>query len=173
VYEVFQEALILPLFFFIGAVLYNKKELENRIKTGLLFSFGIYLLLTLIILLFVKQLTVFMKQDITLLNKTVIYIRLESVANLFSILYKFLLIIFTIKKEIYLYIILCVQMVTSIILDVFFVSTLKCSFNFGINGVGITNIIVNIVLVIISTILLYVNEIKLFTKDRMDETFVV
>ena len=38
IYEVINEAIILPLFYFIGKVILNKKELENRIKTGLLIS---------------------------------------------------------------------------------------------------------------------------------------
>ena len=41
-YEIINEAIILPLFFFIGKVVNNKDEFTNRLKTGLLASLGIY-----------------------------------------------------------------------------------------------------------------------------------
>lgn len=39
IYEIINEGIILPLFYFIGKVINNKKDLTNRIKTGLLMSF--------------------------------------------------------------------------------------------------------------------------------------
>ena len=46
-YEIINEAIILPLFYFVGKVLFDKKELTNRIKTGLLITLSIYLILTI------------------------------------------------------------------------------------------------------------------------------
>lgn len=40
IYEVINEAIILPLFYFVGKVLSDKKELTNRMKTGLLITLG-------------------------------------------------------------------------------------------------------------------------------------
>ena len=34
-YEIASEAIILPLFFFIGKVIHNKNETNNRVRTGL------------------------------------------------------------------------------------------------------------------------------------------
>ena len=50
IYEIINEAIILPLFYFIGKVLNNKKELTNRIKTGLLLTLGIYIILSVFII---------------------------------------------------------------------------------------------------------------------------
>ncbi len=60
IYEIIQETLILPLFFFIGAVMTNKEALRNRIRTGLLFAFSIYTVLSVIIMIFAKPLTIVM-----------------------------------------------------------------------------------------------------------------
>ena len=48
IYEVINEAIILPLFYFIGKVISDKKDLTNRIKTGLLMTLGIYFLLSIV-----------------------------------------------------------------------------------------------------------------------------
>ena len=53
-YEILQEALILPLFFFIGAVVTHKDQLINRLKTGLIFTFSVYFVLSLFIFIFAK-----------------------------------------------------------------------------------------------------------------------
>src|SRR5690554_7610147 len=53
-YEILQEALILPLFFFIGAVVFDKNQLINRIKTGLMFTFVIYFILSLFVFMFAR-----------------------------------------------------------------------------------------------------------------------
>lgn len=42
IYEILNEAIILPLYFFMGKVVSDKTEYTNRIKTGLIISFCIY-----------------------------------------------------------------------------------------------------------------------------------
>ena len=42
IYEVINEAIILPLYFFMGSALTDKKAFANRIRSGLLVSFGVY-----------------------------------------------------------------------------------------------------------------------------------
>ena len=49
IYEIINEAIILPLFFFVGKIVNDKDEFTNRLKTGLLTSFCIYLLLGAVI----------------------------------------------------------------------------------------------------------------------------
>ena len=48
-YKILSEAIVLPLFFFIGKVLTNKDEFVNRIRTGLLVSVSAYVILSIII----------------------------------------------------------------------------------------------------------------------------
>ncbi len=63
-YEVVQEALILPLFYFIGQSLTNKIELENRLKSGIITAFIIYCFFSVILFIFAKNLLVIMSQKV-------------------------------------------------------------------------------------------------------------
>lgn len=171
-YEVIQEALILPLFFLLGKSLMDRKELENKVKTGLITTGGIYLFISLLIVVFARQLVVFMAQDITLIDQTVSYIRLETIAALFSTLTRFImLVLITLKKDKYMYITLGVQMVLSIMIDTFLISSLSFSLNMGVNGIAVSNIIVNIAILIIAFALLTREKIKIFTKEKLSFTW--
>ena len=63
IYEIINEAIILPLFYFMGKSKSDKKELSNRIKTGMVIAFSIYLLLLCTLFVFVKPLLEFMAAD--------------------------------------------------------------------------------------------------------------
>ena len=168
-YEIINEAIILPLFFFIGKVATDKKEFANRVKTGLFMSFGIYLVLSAVIVCFAKPLLLFMATDKAILDESATYIRIESIANIFLILSQFLLVaLVTINKSRYLYILTISRLMLSLLLDTFLVSSLPMSLNLGVNGIGYSNIIVNIVLFAISLILLSKENINVFDKVRFD-----
>lgn len=168
-YEILQEALILPLFFFIGSVILDKKELMNRIRTGMIFTFIIYGILSLLIFVFARPIVLFMAQDTSLIDQTVTYIRLETIAMIFLTLVKFIIVVLvTIKKDKNVYIVLVFQLILTILFDVFFVSTLKISFNLGVNGIAITNIVVNLLLFVISIILLYKSDLPIFSIKSYD-----
>ena len=55
IYEIVNEAIILPLFYFVGKVVKDRKRFTNRLKTGLLISFFIYSILAIAIILFAEQ----------------------------------------------------------------------------------------------------------------------
>lgn len=168
-YEVIQEALILPLFFILGKAIYDKKEYSNKLKSGLILTTFIYGVLSIFIIIFARQIIVYMAQDVNLIDQTISYIRLETIASLFQTLFKFLMISFiTIKKDKNMYLLLIIQMILSILLDTFLVSNLSISLNLGVNGIAITNIIVNIVLIVVSIILLQREKIYIFTRDKLD-----
>lgn len=167
-YEVVQEALILPLFFFIGASLARRDELLNKIKTGLIVTGGIYAALSLIIMIFAVPLIRFMAQDVTMIEETATYIRLETVAALFSTMVRFLIIVLvTMKKDKYLYYVLGTQMVLSILLDTLLVSNLSFSLNLGVNGIAVTNIIVNVFLVVLAYFIMKKEGYPLFEKSSL------
>lgn len=173
IYEIIEEAIILPLFFFIGQVIHNKSELSKRIKSGLIFSAVIYSIISILVILFVDPLLNFMKVSSDIASKSAFYIRLESIGNVFSLLVSFLMVVFTtIGKEKHLYFLLVVKMFFSIFFDIFFVSTLSCSINLGINGIGLSNIISNIILLIISIFLLQKEKIKLFNNEKVDFSWI-
>lgn len=166
-YEVIQEALILPLFFILGKSLTEKEEFANKVRTGLWFTACIYLFLSLGIIFFARPLVVIMAQQPALVNATIIYIRLETFAALFSTLWRFMsLVLITLKKDKYIYIVLGVQMSFSVFFDTFLISNLSCSFQLGANGIAITNIIVNLLLLIVAFLLLKREKISLFSKTK-------
>lgn len=167
-YEVIQEALILPLFFILGKAINDKDDLANKLKSGLLITFIVYSVLSIVLICFARPLIIYMAQDTNLIEQTVTYIRLETIASLFGTLFQFLMIAFiTIKKDKNIYILLFIQMLLSIILDTFLVSSLNISLNLGVNGIAITNIIVNIILIIVSIILLNKENIKIINKNKL------
>lgn len=168
-YEVIQEALILPLFFILGKSVLNKEELSNKLKSGLLVTTIIYGLLSALIIIFARPLVVFMAQDSSLIIETVNYIRLETVASLFSTLFKFLMVVFIlIKKDKKLYTLLIVQMILSILLDTFLISSLNVSLKLGVNGIAITNIMVSVVLIITSFILLKFEDVHILSRGKLN-----
>ena len=149
-YEIIQEAIILPLFYFIGGVLDNPKELSNRVKTGLITTFLIYTLASITIIIFARPLVEYMAQSKELVDATVNYIRLETVAYIFITLVKFsIIVLITLKQEKSIYFVLFIQMIISILLDMLFISKLSFSLDLGVNGIAYTNIISNMVLLIL------------------------
>ena len=171
-YEIINEAIILPLFFFIGKVATDKKESTNRVKTGLLMSLGIYLVLSAVIVCCAKPLLSLMATDLSIIDASATYIRIESIANIFLILSQFALVaLVTINKSKYLYILTGARLVLSLVCDTFLVSNLPLSLNLGVNGIGYSNIIVNIVLFIISLILLAKENINIFSKAKLNFTW--
>lgn len=168
-YEIIQEAFILPLFFLLGKSLNSKEELENKTRTGLLISGGAYLVLSILIAIFARPLCEFMASDPTTMTATVAYIRLETVASTISILSSYLTVLFvTINKDKYMYILLGVKTVGTALLDTFFISTLPFSLNMGVNGIALSNIIVSIVSLVVAFILLAKEDIKVFKKSKLD-----
>ncbi|MBQ2933316.1 MAG: multidrug transporter, partial [Clostridia bacterium] len=167
-YEIINEAIILPLFYFIGKVATDKKEFTNRVKTGMLISLVIYLILSAVIICFTKPLLLLMATDASIIDASATYIRIESVANIFLILTQFTLVaLVTINKSKYLYILTFARLVLSIVCDTFLVSSLPISLNLGVNGIGYSNIIVNIVLLCISLLLLAKEKVNVFEKANL------
>lgn len=168
-FEIVQEALILPLFFLLGQAAKNREDLENRTRTGLLVSGGAYFLLSALIIVFARPLCQFMASDPDTLEETVSYIRLESIASNISILAKFIAVLLvTIRKEKYMYIILALQTGLSIILDTFLISGLPFSAKLGVNGIAIGNIITSTILVVLAFLMLLKEDIKIFQRKKLN-----
>lgn len=168
-YEVVQEAMILPLFFLLGKSLQNREEFANKVRTGLSVTAIVYLIVSVIIVACARPLVIFMAQNGELIDATVTYIRLETLATLFSTLWRFMmLVLVTVKKDRYLYIVLGVQMALSVVLDTFLVSNLSVSANMGVNGIAVTNIAVNALILIIAIVLLKREKIAVFSREKWD-----
>ena len=164
-YEILNEAIILPLFYFVGAVKENKTEFSNRVRTGLLIAFVVHASLSGAVLLLAEPMLRLMTTDTSIIKASADYIRIESVANVFSILAQFILVVLvTVNRRSYLYILTVVRLVLCIVLDTFLVSDLPVSANLGVNGIGYSNIIVNLLLLIIALGFLAKEKIKVFKK---------
>lgn len=169
-YEILQESLILPLYFMLGKAISNTKEFTNRLKGSMMMVFSIYVTLSLLISIFAEPMVVAMAQNHMLVNDTVSYIRLETIAYIFLTMWKFiLLILLLIGIDRLIYIVLMVQMILTILLDTLFISEFSFSLKLGVNGIAITNIIVNIVLLAIFLILLKKEQnIDIFQKGKLN-----
>ena len=169
IYEVMSEAIILPLFYFIGKTLLDKKELTNRVKTGLLISFGIYLIISSIVFIFAEPLLKIMAASPDIIELSVQYIRIEAIANVFNILSSFTLIVLvTLGKDKFVYILTGTKLFISIIFDTFFISNLDISLNLGVNGIAISNIVINLIMFITTIILLVKIGVNIFNKDKLN-----
>lgn len=167
-YEILSEAIVLPLFFFIGKVLTDKKKFANRMRTGLLVSVGAYTVLSVVIIVLAKPLLSLMTTDKAIIDASATYIRIESVASIFSLAFNFIMVgMVTLGKEKYVYALTTVKLVLCLLVDTFMVSTLPVSLNLGVNGIAFSNIIVNVLLVATEIILLRKEGIVLFQKAKL------
>ena len=172
VYEILDEAIILPLYFFMGKAINNKNDYTNRIKTGLIISFSVYAVCSIFIIGFTNPLLSIMATSKDIISESVIYIRIESIANIFILLSNFILIcLITLGKSRYVYILTAAKLILSIVFDTFLVSTLNISANLGVNGIGYSNIIVNIILFAVSVVLLSKEGYKIFNKEKLSFTW--
>lgn len=169
IYEVINEAMILPLFYLIGKTVSNKEEFTNRIRTGLMVSLGIYLILSSTILIFAEPLLLAMAASHDIIKESASYIRIEAIANIFGILFNFISVaLVTIGKESIVYILTGAKLVLCIVSDTFLVSSLPISLNLGVNGIGVTNIILNLLLFLIAVVLLSHQGYCIFSKDKLN-----
>ena len=166
-YEILNEAIILPLFYFVGTVKNNKKEFTNRVRTGMLISFLVYAALSAVVFVFAEQLLMLMAADTAILAESVAYIRIESIANVFMVLTQFALVaLVTMNKRKYLYLLTGARLMLCLVTDAFLVSGLPISANLGVNGIGYSNIIVNALLLAVSLLLLEKEEIRIFKREK-------
>lgn len=166
-YEILNEAIILPLFYFVGTVKNNKKELTNRVRTGMLISFLVYAALSAVVFVFAEQLLMLMATDTAILAASAAYIRIESIANIFMVLTQFALVaLVTMNKRKYLYLLTGARLMLCLVTDTFLVSGLPISANLGVNGIGYSNIIVNALLLAVSLLLLEKEGIRIFKREK-------
>ena len=168
-YEILNEAMILPLFYFVGKVKNDKKEFANRVRTGMLTAFLVYAALSAVVFIFAEQLLMLMAADTAIIADSASYIRIESLANIFIVLTQFALVaLVTINKSKYLYLLTGARLVLCLVSDTLLVSSLPISANLGVNGIGYSNIIVNTLLLVVSVVFLEKKKIRIFVKEKWD-----
>lgn len=168
-YEIINEAIILPLFYFVGKVNDDKDEFSNRVRTGMLISLGVYAVLSAAVLIFSEPLLRLMATNADIIEASASYIRIESIANIFSILTQFALVaLVTVNKSKYLYALTGTKLALCLLSDTFLVSTLPVSADLGVNGIGYSNIFVNALLLVVSVTLLAKEGINIFGRSKLN-----
>lgn len=129
IYEVVQEAILLPLYFFLGQVAADRAAFANRVRSGLLLSTGFYTALAAVIWIWAKPLLQWMAASPDILDASAAYIRIESVANIFGALSSFTLVaLVTLGREKYLYLFTAARLVLSVVSDSLLISSLPAHF---------------------------------------------
>jgi hypothetical protein len=165
-YEVIGEALMLPLAFILGQAFLNPVEFRKRAVSSLAIIVLVYAIMTAFVVQFTPQLVTGMQQNSMLLQDTIVYIRLEALAIFISSGYMFMdLLLVLHSKYKALYTLLVIQTVLTVVCDSVLVSQLPFSYKLGINGIAVTNILVNSLLIVAALQLLKRNAIKLSYKD--------
>ena len=169
IYEILNEAIIFPLFFFIGKCKDNKDDLSNNIQTGMLISFGLYSVLCTLIIFLAEPMLSLMAADKNIIEASANYIRIESVANIFSILCQFSLVtLLTLNKDIHIYALTVLRLILCVLSDTFLVSSLPASLNLGVNGIAISNILVNAIILFESLYLLSKEDVLILKKRKLN-----
>ncbi len=167
-YEIMDEAIILPLFFFMGKNERDKAEFTNKLKTGLLVSGAIYLVFATVIMIFAVPLLNLMAASPDIIDESATYIRIESVANIFGILFRFALVaLVTIGSDKKVYALTGLKVLLSVILDTFLISQISVSINLGVNGIGVSNIITNAALLAITLTMLAKGGYNVCAKGKL------
>jgi Na+-driven multidrug efflux pump len=168
IYEVINEAIILPLYFFMGAALTDKEEFAGRIRSGLLVTFCVYAVCSVFVVIFINPLLRFMAVSTDILEESASYIRIECLANVFGILFSFLLVsLVSIGKSRFVYVITGAKLILSIVLDTVLVSNLSFSLKMGVNGIGVSNCISNLILFIVSFLLIQRSGYPIWSKAKL------
>ena len=172
-YEIVNEAIILPLFFFMAKAAFAKKELVNRIKTGLIVTLSIYAVLSAIIIFGAERLLALMATSKEIIPESAAYIKIESVANIFGILLSFVSVaLVSIGKDRMIYYLTFIKLILCVAADTLLVSNLPFSLNLGVNGIGYSNVIVNALLFFSVIIILQKEGYDVFKKSKMSFSWV-
>ena len=165
-YEVIQEAVLLPLFYFLGQAAKERGEFNNRVRSGLLVTACVYTAMSLALGILVRPLLHGMAVYPSMVDASASYIRLECFANGLGMLGSFALVaLITLGQTRYLYFLTLSRLVLSMVLDTLLISPLPCSLHLGINGVGYSNLLVNTLLLIVSLSMLSREGVRLFTRE--------
>ncbi|MBR3640577.1 MAG: multidrug transporter [Oscillibacter sp.] len=168
IYEIVSEAIILPLFFFIGQVVSDREAFTNRVRTGLLISLGAYSALSALILIFAEPLLAAMAASPDIIQESAAYIRIEGIANVFEILFRFASVaLVSLGSARSVYALTGAKLALCVVSDTFLVSTLPISLNLGVNGVGISNVIVNALLFAAAVLLLAKQGCRVFGRGPL------
>lgn len=166
IYVVMNEAIIFPLFFFLGRAINNKCDFINRLRTGLLVTAVIYLILSSVIIACTEPLLQMMATSQEVFLQSVTYIRLESIAKIFDILFSYVLVaLIVIGSERKVYELTFIKLLFYVVFDILLSS--QFLFNLGIYGIGITDILVDASLFVVTVLLIRQSGYDILQKQKL------
>lgn len=168
IFEILQEAVLLPLFFFLGQAVTDKPSFSNRVRSGLLLTACLYAALSLFLCSAVRPLLRWMAVEPAMLEGCASYIRLESIASSFGMLGSFALVaLVTLGQVKALYLLTGTRLILSIVLDTLLTSALPFSLHLGVNGIGYSNLTVNLLLLAVSLWMLSREGVSIFARGKL------
>lgn len=163
--ETLQAFLIIPLYSILNKIFKSDAEnfAKHTFKTGLV-AFVLYTLFSIGVLIYGSVLVKAMNPNEIDTGAVAAYLQLETVAFMIGIIVSFVNVVFVVVgKDKNVYIFLAVRTVLAVIADFVFIP------RFGVNGVAISNCIVNAVLGVTSFVLLYIQKyIRFAWFDKSD-----
>ena len=163
-YEIFQEALVVPLYYVFGKCINDREDMSDRIRGGIAVIAVIYLIFAAVIWLFADPLVAAMGQDPSLALDTAKYVRLETIASL-------IIAMVSMHEDALLYLILLIQMVLTVLTDTLLISSLQISLDLGVNGIAYSNMIVNIAVLALCIILLHRRGLRIVSRTKPDTSW--
>ncbi|OOF40118.1 hypothetical protein BKK50_09910 [Rodentibacter rarus] len=145
IYEIIKEMLLVPLFFMLAQALKeNRTALINNALSGLLLVTVIHSVVSVGIFFLAETLVTGLNQHSALIQDTAHYIKLESVAIMLSVVTEYLIVYLAVTddyKNLIKFSLLKISLL--IISDIFLISDWRISLNLGVNGIAISNILIN------------------------------
>jgi Na+-driven multidrug efflux pump len=154
--------LVMPLYYLLNHIKNDHKELRNRISQLSMIGFAIYLIFSIIILVYASTIADSMSAP----QESVRYLQLETIGFVIGFVVSLLMVVFVIiGKGIYVTYFIVAKCMILVIGDISLIPDM------GANGVAMTNIICNSILVVIGIYLLKKEEL-LQLKPRLDRQLI-
>jgi Na+-driven multidrug efflux pump len=155
-FEIIQEAIVLPLFFFVGRNRSGeRRNIAISIKTALLAIFVLVGVVVLIIELFLPQFVEVIGTDASIAAETNSYLRILLIGTLFNVVtIGSVIIVESLNKKKVLLIMAFVNIALSIFFDSLFFGGYSFSLDMGVVGVAYSYLIVNAIMFLVAFVLL-------------------
>ena len=156
--------LLVPLYYILNKFIENKKTFAARITQTCIIAFVIYLIFSVIVYISSLDIVSFMASAAPAVAEITTYLQLETIAFAVGFLGSFFAIVYVlIGKSRYIYAILIMKTILTVICDYFLIPLL------GVNGVAVTNLIINSIVAVISVLLLKYEGLLHFKFDRITD----
>lgn len=161
--ETMQAFLIVPLFALLNQCVQDKGKFKERIFQSFLIANIIYILFSVIVLIYCNHLVSTMALDYV--YEVTGYLRLETIGFIIANIVGFVNVLFVVlEKPLYIYTMIVLKTLCTMIGDLYLIP------KFGVNGVAYSNIIVSLICVVLCFFVIY-KERLIAVSFRFDPSF--